>query len=351
MLLRSCALASFALLLAAPRAEAFTPETGIWWNPAEDGRGYTIEIQDNTLVILVYGFDDDRSSAFFLAAGAMQSNSQWSGTLNGATNGQCLTCNYGGVPVTLTGAGGTASIVFDTEITARLTIGSRVIPIQRFNFALGNVNERMLGEWQIVFDLSARPGGSPSFQAFPYFGDVLKFDRVDTVPNPDQFRGCRPENSLVARCSASANANHDAAGFYDAARNEHVIVVKDVAGTATTTQFLVYYVTAGLNKFEDGLLQFRVGANPENPPAFYPVRGFRSASRKFVQTGSGPSAIDPSGLKSASSSPVTGGVLERIGGVSALPAGFTAAEARAISGIDPTVHEAGVQALIRSLQQ
>lgn len=349
MSFRFFALAPLALLLVVPRAAAFTPESGLWWNPAESGRGYAIEIQDNVLQILVYAYDNDRTSAFFVGAGPMQSNSQWSAPLDGSTSGQCLTCNYEGRPIILNGAGGTASIVFDTEAKARMTIGSRVIPIERFNFALGNVNERMLGEWQIIFDLSTRPGGSPTFQSFPYFGDVLKFDRVDTGPNPDQFRGCRPENSLVPRCSASANANHDVAGFYDATEDEYVIVVTDVAGSSTTTQYLVYYVTAGLSQF-DGLLQFRVGSNAENPPAFYPVRGFRSASRRFVQTGFGPSAVEPS-TKSGVSESISGGLLERIGGIDAVRGGFNAAEAKAISGIDPTVHEAQVQALIRSLQR
>ena len=30
-------------------ASAFQPRTGHWWNPAESGRGFNIDIQDNVL--------------------------------------------------------------------------------------------------------------------------------------------------------------------------------------------------------------------------------------------------------------------------------------------------------------
>lgn len=340
------ALALLVLSLCARGADAFTPESGLWWNPAEDGRGYTIEIQDNVLVILVYGYDNDRSSAFFIGAGPMVGNSSWSGTLDGFNNGQCLTCNYQGRPITLTGAGGPASIVFDTETRGRLTLGGRVIPIERQNFALGNVLEQMQGEWQVVFDLSTRPGGNPPFASFPFFGDVLIINTVNTALNPDQFLGCRPESSVIGRCTASASANHDLAGFFDSTRNEHVIVVTDVAGSATTTQYLTYFVKSGLSQF-DGVLQFRVGANPESPVRFFPVRGFRSASKRYVQTGVGPSSVDPTAKSTSNPQP---GLLESLGGLDQLPQGLSAAEVKSEYGIDVEALEPRVQELIQSMR-
>ncbi len=346
------ALAMLAMSLVARGAAAFTPESGLWWNPAEDGRGYTIEIQDNVLVILVYGYETDRTSAFFLGAGPMVLNSSWSATLDGYTNGQCLTCVYQGRPTALVGVGGAASIVFDTETRARLTIGGRTIPIERHNFALGNNTEKMQGEWQVVLDLGTRPRQSsldPNFAAYPYYGDIVKFDRVDLTPDPDQYRGCRPATSTVARCTSTDNALHDAAGFFDPASGEHVFAVTDVAGqNYASTFFFVYTVRAGLNRF-DGVMQIRRGDIGETPTRFFPVRGFRSASKRFVQTGNGPSSVDP-GVKSLPASMARPGLVEALGGFDNLPEGLSAAEVKSQYGIDVEALEPQVQALIGSMR-
>ncbi len=337
------ALAVLALSLAVPAANAFTPESGLWWNPAEDGRGYTIEIQNNVLAMLVYAYDTNGTSAFFIGAGPMVGNSSWSAPLDGYTSGQCLTCNYQGRPITLTGAGGNASIVFDTETRGRLTIGSRVIPIERFNFAHGNQTEMMLGEWQVVLDLSSR---GAEFQAYPYFGDILKIDTVDTAPNPDQFQGCRPSESLAARCTTAAYAAHDLAGFFDTTQNKHVIVVTDGAGsTQANSVFFTYTVTAGLSQF-DGVMQLFIGNSPESPARFYPVRGFRSASRNFVQTGVGPSSADPK----AAAAHAAPGLIEAMGGLDRLPPGLTAEQVKAQYGIDTEALQPKVRELIESMR-
>lgn len=340
------ALAMLAMSLVARGAAAFTPESGLWWNPAEDGRGYTIEIQDNVLVILVYGYDTNGTSAFFLGAGSMVGNSSWSATLDGYTNGQCLTCVYQGRPTALVGAGGAASIIFDTETRARLTLGGRVIPIERHNFGLGNNTEKMLGEWQVVLDLSTR---GTAFQAYPFYGDILTIDRVDLTPNPDQYRGCRPDTSVVGRCTTSANANHDVAGFFDTVQNKQVIVVTDGAGTSQSNSvFFAYVVTEGLSQF-DGVMQIRIGSTPESPVRMYPVRGFRSASKRFVQTGSGPSSVDP-GVKSLPASMARPGLVEALGGFDNLPDGLSTAEAKSQYGIDVEALEPQVRALIDSMR-
>ena len=38
-------------------ARANSPESGWWWNPAEGGRGYSIEIQDNQLFFAAYSYE------------------------------------------------------------------------------------------------------------------------------------------------------------------------------------------------------------------------------------------------------------------------------------------------------
>ncbi len=347
------ALLCFPMLLAAQTIPArFTPESGLWWNPAEDGRGYAMEIQDNIIAILVYGYDNDaeRTSAFFTAAGAMQGNSLFSGPLDGATNGQCLTCVYIGRPVILAGAGGAISVVFDTESRGRLTMGGRTFPIERLNFALGNPTERMQGEWQLVLDF-ANPANTAPPNESPYFGEILTIDSLDTSLNPDQYKGCRPSNSR-RRCAAADYTSHGVAGFYDAAADLQIIVVRDQVNAAGTPFFLAYYVKAGLSQF-DGVVAFRTSAtgtdacSPVVMAACFPVRGFRSASKRFVQTGTGPSSGDPKSGVAAATRP---GVVESMGGIDRIPQGLNAGEVKSRYGIDMQALEPRVQALIRSMQ-
>ena len=60
-----CTLALVAFAWAAP-VRAFTPENGFYWNPAEPGRGYNIEIQDNFLALTVYAFAANGQAAGFI---------------------------------------------------------------------------------------------------------------------------------------------------------------------------------------------------------------------------------------------------------------------------------------------
>jgi hypothetical protein len=43
-----------AALLSANMAFAVTPENGWWWNPAESGRGFNIETQNNTVFVATF---------------------------------------------------------------------------------------------------------------------------------------------------------------------------------------------------------------------------------------------------------------------------------------------------------
>ncbi|HHL32719.1 MAG TPA: hypothetical protein ENJ41_09035, partial [Oceanospirillales bacterium] len=46
------------VLFITAQAQAFTPESGFWWNPDESGSGYAIEIQDNFLFMTLYVYDE-----------------------------------------------------------------------------------------------------------------------------------------------------------------------------------------------------------------------------------------------------------------------------------------------------
>jgi hypothetical protein len=174
------------------------------------------------------------------------------------------------------GERGPITINFLTETNATIQFGGTVKNIERFNFLLGDRATRMLGEWQTIIDFST------TGVDFPFNGDILLFD-ITSVSNGTKFaEGCRPDNSVDGFCTDFALDNHEAYSYYDFDDDELIIVVDD-----SDDFLLVYYVDQGLNQF-DGEVELlpKVGAPNNN---FYPVRGFRSASRSFVETGVGPS--------------------------------------------------------------
>lgn len=282
--------AVFASILAfSSAASAFTPENGTWWNPAEPGSGFLIEIQDNFLFLAGYMYAPDGRPMWYTSQGTMNGNARFVGELSSFSNGQCLGCVWRQPSVQL-GAGGPVEIIFDTETAARITLGGRVVPIQRFDYALtrteGDVkSEMMIGEWQVTIDFSASPN-----IGYPFYGDILVYQTVDRAPNPDVFDGCRAENSLDGRCTQAAIADHDSSGFYQASTGDHYLIVND-----DQNNFAYYIVKTGTYQF-DGVMKIcpkslsnvTTQCLQSNNYRAFPVRGHRTASRSFVLNGSGP---------------------------------------------------------------
>ncbi len=328
--MRPARTALFATLLAsASMASAFTPENGTWWNPAEPGTGFLIEIQDNFLFLAGYMYKPDGQPMWYTAQGTMNGNARFVGELSSFSGGQCLGCAWRQPSVQL-GAGGPVEIIFDTETDARITLGGRVVPIRRFDYALTRTpsdvkNELMLGEWQATVDFSASPN-----IGYPFYGDVLIFDTVDRAPNPDVFDGCRANNSVDGRCTESALANHDASGFYAASTKEHYLVVND-----DPNNFAYYVVKTGTYQF-DGIMKVcpkslsNVVTQCLQSSSYraFPVRGHRTASRTFVLTGSGPSGAD----KNAADAPTWS--LAKAVGDTRIAGGLDNAAVKARLGID-----------------
>ncbi len=284
-------------------ASAFTPENGFWWNAAEAGRGFTIEIQDNFLFMIGYVYRQDGSSTFVTTQGLMQGNAAFQGVLDTFSNGQCIGCAYTGFPNIQPGASGPVSIIFTSETTATMTWNGGVTPLTRFNFYLNRPGsqsdpqiELMLGEWQNVLDYA-----EVLTDQYPFFGDVLVFDALDETDLPELFTGCRAENSVDGRCTQQAATNNEAVGYYDSGSDLHVIVVDN------GNDFLVYVVETGTYQFDgfaktcpfDQVLANCIASGVTD----IPVRGFRSASRSFVQTGVGPNAAEPGPAKAPTQLP------------------------------------------------
>ena len=120
------------------------PQTGWWWNPAEDGRGFSIEAQGNRLFMAAYLYDVSGRSTWHVATGPT--------SLDGSVfNGQLWSFGSG---VTLAGAhrantrlpdAGPISLTFDDAQHGTLVLPSGPVPIQRYNIVPGGLSASPLG--------------------------------------------------------------------------------------------------------------------------------------------------------------------------------------------------------------
>lgn len=280
-----------AAAFASAPAQAYTPESGIWWNPNESGTGVVIEVQDNLMVVAAYVGDAQGRATWYTATAFLQGSALFEGSLDLTQNSQCIGCPYLGLPTVTPGAGGDLTIVFDAEDETKAALtwdNGRTIPIERFEFYTRRPEDgatpvditKMLGEWQWVIDIS-----TDNQVNLPFLGDVTVFDLFEFDNGQDTwfYEGCRAENSIDGGCSEDALAFNSAAGYYVPSLDTQCIVVDD-----TTQTYLLYAVKAGTNHVRGEATIYPKGQNPLNYFT-YPVRGFRSASRTFVEEGVGPS--------------------------------------------------------------
>jgi subtilisin family serine protease len=112
---------------------AFQPETGWWWNAAESGRGFTIEIQGNTLFMAGYMYDTSGNPIWYSTSGKMSTATLYQGTWQQYANGQTLTGTYH--PPSNPGNVGAVTLQFTNATEATLTLpDGRQIPLTRYRF-------------------------------------------------------------------------------------------------------------------------------------------------------------------------------------------------------------------------
>ena len=72
----------------------YQPESGWWWNPAESGSGYSIEVQGGNLFFVGFMYDAAGNPVWYFSAGPMTTPTTYTGTLQQFANGQTLTGAY-----------------------------------------------------------------------------------------------------------------------------------------------------------------------------------------------------------------------------------------------------------------
>lgn len=110
------------------------PENGWWWNAAESGRGYSIEIQGNAVFMVGFMYDEAGNPLWYFAQGTIDSANAFNGAWQQAANGQTLTGPYR-APIFLASPVGSLALTFAGSRAATLTLpNGRQVAITRFDF-------------------------------------------------------------------------------------------------------------------------------------------------------------------------------------------------------------------------
>lgn len=77
-----------------PTVDPYPPDPGWWWNDQESGRGYSVEVQGDSIFIVAFMYDDAGNPLWYYSAGAMDSPTSYEGPWLQFANGQTLTGPY-----------------------------------------------------------------------------------------------------------------------------------------------------------------------------------------------------------------------------------------------------------------
>lgn len=169
--LKALSTALLATGLIAGSASAVLPDSGWYFNTAEGGRGFNIEIQNNTLFMAGFVYDTAGNPIWVVSGGPMSTDRTYSGAAFQTANGQPLGGAYR-APSTV--PFGTASVNFPTTTSANIVVNGYSFSVAReqFGFDFTSTTEPLLGEFAFV-------SGNPTFPV--YFGSRISFTSTQLI--------------------------------------------------------------------------------------------------------------------------------------------------------------------------
>ena len=161
---RFLSIATLLVVSASAHAQLLAPPlSGFFWNPAEPGKGWALDVQDDLVFVAHYTFQPGSpASVFYTTVGRWDYvNRRFSGDLFEFTGGPCLTCGPSqSTPRNL----GTATFQFLNRDQGSVTFQGRTTPIVRFLYGYAPESRSiLLGVWHTT-------AGSAGL----YFGDTLR---------------------------------------------------------------------------------------------------------------------------------------------------------------------------------
>jgi hypothetical protein len=149
--------------LVVPTAWAVTPEAGEWVIDSEldgrPGRGFQIDVQDRTLVVLFMGYAGDGSATWYLVAGAMAGDT-FTGSLDQFAGGTAFGRSL--VSAHAIGSAGNVTLTFTDATHGQITLpGEAPKAVSRLSFggtAAGAGVRPRNGLWAIDQEIDGKPG-------------------------------------------------------------------------------------------------------------------------------------------------------------------------------------------------
>jgi hypothetical protein len=115
------------------------PQTGWWWNPLEDGRGFSLERRGNNLFFASFLYDVSGRSTWYVSSGPVSlEGTLYAGELLSAARGQTLGGPYVGFPAVT--SAGQITLAFNNSATGTMVWPGGTVPIQRFNIIPNGLN-------------------------------------------------------------------------------------------------------------------------------------------------------------------------------------------------------------------
>lgn len=193
-------------------ANGIQPETGIYWNPDQSGRGYVIEVANGAATVAVFHYADDGQPTWNLVVAPMPAAGQGAkGTFTAYSGGQTLSGTYKAPTST---SQGTFALLFGEPCNGKLGFPN-MSPVAVKRFAFGSLAAGA--------ECRTPTGSAP---AVSYFTDVQL-----TLVSPTSIRSDAAKGSTLPasfRFSAAGNIAslngktiyvvvEDPEGFYSAA--------------------------------------------------------------------------------------------------------------------------------------
>lgn len=254
-------LAALLVLVAIPSARAMLPDNGWYWNPAESGRGFNIEIQDNALFMSAFVYRPDGTAAWYVGGGPMSSDRAWTGDLLETLNGQCVGCGYRAPDLI---PAGRASITFTSERTATISLLGGTVSVERQDWSgYGSASrDALFGEWSTT-------EGDPAFPV--YFADRISL----YLPRSDSA-------GTYVGGNVTGSSTHIAVGIYSNSLHAYSILVD-----SSTSFYSLYVFTMNtLNRIEGREWTYRKGDAPTGSGTYFLAHRTKSGAR--VRGGNAP---------------------------------------------------------------
>lgn len=196
-------------MVSAGLAQAFAPQSGTWIVGSEEngqpGRGLSIDVQNNTFVMQMYGYEGSGQPTFYLAVGNVADDTV-TAPLNQYSGGRFFGSGpRSGAP---TGSPGNVTVRFTSGTTGFITFPNEgEVAINRFNFGYAPIADSLRGFWTFnsigseglqsdLVELRIAQGGTDT-------GNGLMSDASGRFGCEHQVRGTLAGNVLCVKVNSS----------------------------------------------------------------------------------------------------------------------------------------------------